>query len=32
VYKDTTFSLSQMGSDAGALGAAMLIRNQIIGL
>ncbi len=32
VYKDTTFSLSQMGVDAGALGAAMLIRNQIIGL
>ena len=32
VYKDTKFRLSQMGGDAGALGAAMLIRNQIIGL
>lgn len=32
VYKDTKFRLSQMGSDAGAMGAAMLIRNQIIGL
>lgn len=32
VYKDTKFRLSQMGRDAGALGAAMLIRNKIIGL
>lgn len=32
VYKDTKFRLSQMGTDAGAQGAAMLIRNQIIGL
>ena len=32
VYKDTKFRLSQMGADAGALGAAMLIRNKIIGL
>ena len=32
VYKDTKFRLSHMGGDAGALGAAMLIRNQVIGL
>lgn len=32
VYKDTKFRLSRMGADAGALGAAMLIRNKIIGL
>jgi predicted NBD/HSP70 family sugar kinase len=32
VYKDTQFRLSQMGSDAGALGASMLIRNKVIGL
>ncbi len=32
VYKDTKFRLSQMGVDAGALGAAMLIRNKVIGL
>ncbi len=32
VYKDTKFRLSQMGPEAGALGAAMLIRNKIIGL
>lgn len=32
VYKDTQFRLSQMGADAGALGAAMLIRNKVIGL
>lgn len=32
VYKDTKFRLSQMGDSAGALGAAMLIRNKIIGL
>ncbi len=32
VYKDTRFRLSQMGQGAGALGAAMLIRNKIIGL
>lgn len=32
VYKDTRFRLSHMDGDAGALGAAMLIRNQIIGL
>ena len=32
VYKDTKFRLSQMGMYAGALGAAMLIRNNIIGL
>lgn len=32
VYKDTKFRLSQMSMNAGALGAAMLIRNNIIGL
>lgn len=32
VYKDTRFRLSQMGEMTGALGAAMLIRNKIIGL
>ena len=32
IYKDTTFRLSQMGADAGALGVAMLIRNKVIGL
>jgi predicted NBD/HSP70 family sugar kinase len=32
VYKDTKFRLSRMGQNAGALGAAMLIRNHIIGL
>ncbi len=32
VYKDTSFRLSRMGGDAGAQGAAMLIRNQVIGL
>lgn len=32
VYKDTSFRLSQMGGNAGALGAAMLIRNKVIGL
>lgn len=32
VYKDTKFRLSQMGADVGALGAAMLIRNKVIGL
>lgn len=32
VYKDTRFRLSHMDADAGALGAAMLIRNQVIGL
>ncbi len=32
VYKDTRFRLSRMGSNAGALGAAMLMRNKIIGL
>ncbi len=32
VYKDTQFRLSHMGADAGALGAAMLIRNKVIGL
>jgi hypothetical protein len=32
VYKDTSFRLSQMGGVAGALGAAMLIRNKVIGL
>lgn len=32
VYKDTKFRLSQMEDNAGALGAAMLIRNNIIGL
>ncbi|MCD7970855.1 MAG: ROK family transcriptional regulator [Alistipes sp.] len=32
VYKDTKFRLSQMEENAGALGAAMLIRNNIIGL
>ena len=28
VYKDTSFRLSQMGADAGALGVAMLIRDK----
>jgi predicted NBD/HSP70 family sugar kinase len=32
VYKDTRFRLSRMGQNAGALGAAMLMRNKIIGL
>lgn len=32
VYNDTEFRVSHMGDDAGALGAAMLIRNEIIGL
>lgn len=32
VYKDTKFRLSQLGETTGALGAAMLIRNTIIGL
>jgi predicted NBD/HSP70 family sugar kinase len=32
VYKDTKFRLSQMSESTGALGAAMLIRNTIIGL
>lgn len=32
VYKDTKFRLSQMSITAGGLGAAMLIRNNIIGL
>lgn len=32
VYKDTRFRLSHMDADAGALGVAMLIRNQVIGL
>ncbi len=32
VYKDTQFRLSDMDVYASALGAAMLIRNQIIGL
>ncbi len=32
VYKDTKFRLSRMGQNAGALGAAMLMRNKIIGL
>ncbi len=32
VYKDTKFRLSRMGQNAGALGAAMLMRNRIIGL
>lgn len=32
VYKDTRFKLSQMADNTGALGAAMLIRNNIIGL
>ena len=32
VYKDTKFRLSCMGQNAGALGAAMLMRNHIIGL
>ena len=30
VYKDTIFKLSEMKDDSGALGAAMLIRNEII--
>ncbi|MCH5334993.1 MAG: ROK family transcriptional regulator [Alistipes sp.] len=32
VYKDTKFRVSKMSENAGALGAAMLIRNRIIGL
>ncbi len=32
VYKDTTFKISQMDEFAGAQGAAMLIRNKVIGL
>ncbi len=32
VFNDTKFRLSQMGESTGALGAAMLIRNKIIGL
>ncbi len=32
VYKDTKFRLSKMNENAGAWGAAMLIRNKIIGL
>jgi hypothetical protein len=32
VYKDTKFRFSQMSENAGALGAAMLIRNRIIGV
>ena len=32
VYKDTKFRLSKMGQSASAWGAAMLIRNQILGL
>jgi predicted NBD/HSP70 family sugar kinase len=32
VYKDTRFRLSRMGQNAGALGAAMLMRSKIIGL
>ena len=32
VYKDTRFRLSRMGQNAGALGAAMLMRGKIIGL
>ena len=32
VYKDTKFRLSKMGENANAWGAAMLIRNKVIGL
>jgi predicted NBD/HSP70 family sugar kinase len=32
VYKDTKFRFSQMDENAAALGAAMLIRNRIIGV
>ncbi len=32
VYKDTRFRLSRMDENAGALGAAMLMRNKIIGI
>ena len=32
VYNDTKFRLSKMNESAGALGAAMLIRNKVIGL
>jgi predicted NBD/HSP70 family sugar kinase len=32
VYKDTKFRLSRMDQSAGALGAAMLVRNKIIGI
>jgi len=32
VYKDTEFQLSSMGENIGALGAAMLMRNVVIGI
>lgn len=32
VYKDTRFRLARLGAEAGCTGAAMLIRNHIIGL
>ena len=32
VSNDTSFRLTKMGDNAGALGAAMLIRNKVIGL
>jgi len=32
VSNDTSFRLTKMGENAGALGAAMLIRNKVIGL
>lgn len=32
VYNDTNFRISQIGEAAGPLGAAMLIRNKLIGL
>jgi len=32
VYKDTNFRLSHMGENTGALGAAMLMRNAVIGV
>lgn len=32
VFRDTKLRLSEMGENSGALGAAMLIRNNIIGL
>jgi predicted NBD/HSP70 family sugar kinase len=32
VYKDTKFRVSKLGANASAWGAAMLMRNMIIGL
>ncbi len=32
IYRETTFRLSQLGTEAGPRGAALLIRNRIIGI